>query len=125
MSLTWDRLAVGGVALRTLRHGAVAVGDNIYVYGGVLRGNPTDDLMVFNTGHMIIVILLRGPYLWLLGCTSLYVFSLLRFSVSHLDAGQNQRIASSGPVRHLLNVPPSIPHRTVSLDYIKMLRGRK
>ncbi|XP_037340801.2 rab9 effector protein with kelch motifs [Pungitius pungitius] len=52
VSLTWDRLAVGGVALRTLRHGAVAVGDNIYAYGGILRGNPTDDLMVFNTASL-------------------------------------------------------------------------
>ncbi|XP_054469031.1 uncharacterized protein zmp:0000001301 [Anoplopoma fimbria] len=52
VSLTWDCLAVGGVALRTLRHSSVAVGDNIYVYGGILGGNPTDDLMVFNTASL-------------------------------------------------------------------------
>ncbi|KAM8744233.1 uncharacterized protein AB9X84_018278 isoform 1-T3 [Acanthopagrus schlegelii] len=49
VSLTWECLAVRGVALRSLRHSAVAVGDNIYVYGGILGGNPTNDLMVFNT----------------------------------------------------------------------------
>ncbi|XP_037609013.1 rab9 effector protein with kelch motifs isoform X1 [Sebastes umbrosus] len=52
VSLTWDCLAVGGVALRTLRHSSVAVGDNIYVYGGIVGGNPTDDLMVFNTASL-------------------------------------------------------------------------
>ncbi|KAF7648911.1 hypothetical protein LDENG_00150020 [Lucifuga dentata] len=49
VSLTWEHLATVGVALRTLRHSSVAVGDNIYVYGGILEGNPTDDLLVFNT----------------------------------------------------------------------------
>uniref|UniRef100_A0A8P4KKU0 Rab9 effector protein with kelch motifs n=1 Tax=Dicentrarchus labrax TaxID=13489 RepID=A0A8P4KKU0_DICLA len=49
VSLTWDCLEVGGMALRTLRHSSVAVGDNIYVYGGTVGGNPTNDLMVFNT----------------------------------------------------------------------------
>ncbi|GLD51789.1 rab9 effector protein with kelch motifs [Lates japonicus] len=49
VSLTWECLAIGGVALRTLRHSSVAVGDNIYVYGGILGGNPADDLLVFNT----------------------------------------------------------------------------
>ncbi|KAM8827678.1 uncharacterized protein AB9W97_004026 isoform 2-T2 [Spinachia spinachia] len=52
VSLTWDRLAVGGVALRTLRNSAVAVGDTIFVYGGLLRGTPTDNLMVFNTASL-------------------------------------------------------------------------
>ncbi|XP_021478389.1 tip elongation aberrant protein 1 isoform X2 [Oncorhynchus mykiss] len=49
VSLTWERLATGGVSLRTIRHSSVSVGDNIYVYGGLLDGVPTDDLMVFNT----------------------------------------------------------------------------
>uniref|UniRef100_A0A3P8TYH5 Zmp:0000001301 n=1 Tax=Amphiprion percula TaxID=161767 RepID=A0A3P8TYH5_AMPPE len=49
ISLTWECLVTGGLALRALRNSSVAVGDNIYVYGGVLDGNPTDDLMVFNT----------------------------------------------------------------------------
>ncbi|KAI3361905.1 hypothetical protein L3Q82_001984 [Scortum barcoo] len=40
---------VGGVALRTIRHSSVAMGDNIYVYGGLVGRNPTDDLLVFNT----------------------------------------------------------------------------
>ena len=71
VSLTWDCLAVGGVALRTLGHSAVAVGDSIYAYGGLQEGNPTDDLMVFNTGPyyiIIIIILIKGPYFWLLMC---------------------------------------------------------
>ncbi|XP_053267644.1 rab9 effector protein with kelch motifs [Pleuronectes platessa] len=49
VSLTWDCLSTGGVAVRTLRHSSAAVGDNIYVYGGILGGNRTDDLLVFNT----------------------------------------------------------------------------
>ncbi|XP_029985308.1 tip elongation aberrant protein 1-like [Sphaeramia orbicularis] len=49
VSLTWGCLATRGVALRTLRHSSVAVGDNIYVYGGHVGGNPTDNLLVFNT----------------------------------------------------------------------------
>ncbi|XP_034565078.1 rab9 effector protein with kelch motifs [Notolabrus celidotus] len=49
VSLTWDRLVVGGVSVRTLRHSSVAVGDNVYVYGGIVGGSPTDDLLVFNT----------------------------------------------------------------------------
>ncbi|XP_024124302.1 rab9 effector protein with kelch motifs isoform X1 [Oryzias melastigma] len=49
VSLTWEWLAVGGVALRTLGHSSVAIGDNIYTYGGLLNGNPADDLMLFNT----------------------------------------------------------------------------
>ncbi|XP_051794829.1 uncharacterized protein zmp:0000001301 [Acanthochromis polyacanthus] len=49
VSLTWECLVTGGLALRALSNSSVAVGDNIYVYGGVLDGNPTDDLMVFNT----------------------------------------------------------------------------
>ena len=50
VSLTWDCLATGGVAVKTLRHSSVAVGDNIYVYGGIMGGNRTDDLLVFSTG---------------------------------------------------------------------------
>ncbi|XP_056874667.1 uncharacterized protein zmp:0000001301 isoform X3 [Takifugu flavidus] len=49
VSLIWECLAVRGVALTTLRHSSAVVGDNIYVYGGLLKGNPTNDLMVFNT----------------------------------------------------------------------------
>ncbi|CAL8318130.1 unnamed protein product [Lota lota] len=49
VSLTWEELATGGVALRTLGHSSVAVGDSIYVYGGTVGGVPSDDLMVFNT----------------------------------------------------------------------------
>ncbi|XP_061837041.2 uncharacterized protein [Nerophis lumbriciformis] len=49
VSLTWDYLTTGIVTVRTLRHSSVAVGDNIYVYGGTLAGTLTDDLMVFNT----------------------------------------------------------------------------
>lgn len=64
VSLTWECLAVKGVALRSLRHSSVAVGDNIYVYGGILEGNPTNDLLVFNTGPYIILI--KEPYFWVL-----------------------------------------------------------
>uniref|UniRef100_A0AAQ6IJ09 Uncharacterized protein n=1 Tax=Anabas testudineus TaxID=64144 RepID=A0AAQ6IJ09_ANATE len=53
VTLKWDCLEIGGVALRTIRHSSVAIGDNIYVYGGLLGGSPTDDLMVFNTVSLI------------------------------------------------------------------------
>ncbi|XP_037835480.1 rab9 effector protein with kelch motifs [Kryptolebias marmoratus] len=49
MSLSWELLETGGVVLRTLGHSSVAVGDDIYVYGGVLDRTPTDDLLLFNT----------------------------------------------------------------------------
>ncbi|XP_041825478.1 rab9 effector protein with kelch motifs isoform X2 [Melanotaenia boesemani] len=53
VSLTWECLATRGLALRALRNSSVAIGDNIYVYGGLLKGSPTDDLMVFNTVSLI------------------------------------------------------------------------
>ncbi|XP_043087605.1 tip elongation aberrant protein 1 [Puntigrus tetrazona] len=49
VTLTWEKLETGGVCLRSLRHSAAALGDNIYVFGGLLNGVPTDDLMMFNT----------------------------------------------------------------------------
>ncbi|XP_034152979.1 rho GTPase-activating protein gacHH [Esox lucius] len=49
VNLEWERLTIGGVSLRTVRHCSVSMGDNIYVYGGLLDGVPTDDLMMFNT----------------------------------------------------------------------------
>ncbi|XP_015247223.1 PREDICTED: rab9 effector protein with kelch motifs-like [Cyprinodon variegatus] len=49
VSLTWECLSTSGVAPRGLRHSSAAAGDNIYVYGGVVKGDPTDDLLVFNT----------------------------------------------------------------------------
>ncbi len=49
--LTWEKLLTGGVCLRSLRHSTAALGENIYVYGGILDGVPTDDLMMFNTGQ--------------------------------------------------------------------------
>ncbi|KAM9820177.1 uncharacterized protein ACB057_000773 [Neosynchiropus ocellatus] len=48
VSLTWECLATGGLPLRSLNHSSAAVGDNIYVYGGTLKGTPSDDLLVFN-----------------------------------------------------------------------------
>ncbi|KTF83230.1 hypothetical protein cypCar_00041502 [Cyprinus carpio] len=49
VTLTWEKLLTAGVCLRTLRHAAAALGNNIYVYGGILDGVSTDDLMMFNT----------------------------------------------------------------------------
>ncbi|XP_016519975.1 host cell factor 1 [Poecilia formosa] len=49
VSLAWECLSAGGVAPRVLHYGSAAAGDNIYVYGGQLEGEPTDDLLVFNT----------------------------------------------------------------------------
>ncbi|XP_030622920.1 acyl-CoA-binding domain-containing protein 6 [Chanos chanos] len=49
VSLTWEKLVTKGLPVRTLYHSSAAVGDNIYVYGGLLDGVPTDDLMMFNT----------------------------------------------------------------------------
>ncbi|ROL54997.1 Rab9 effector protein with kelch motifs [Anabarilius grahami] len=53
VTLTWEKLLSAGVSLRTLRHSAAALGENIYVYGGILDGVPTDDLMMFNTVSLI------------------------------------------------------------------------
>ncbi|KAF5906907.1 spindlin-1, partial [Clarias magur] len=53
VSLRWEKLDTGGVALKTLRHSSAAFGDNIYVFGGILDGTPTDDLMMFNTVSLI------------------------------------------------------------------------
>lgn len=50
VSLTWECLLAGGVTPRVLQHSSATAGDNIYVYGGVLKGDPTDELLVFNTG---------------------------------------------------------------------------
>ncbi|KAJ8287021.1 hypothetical protein GJAV_G00046090 [Gymnothorax javanicus] len=50
--LTWDNLKTSGVSLRALKHSSAVVGDNIYVFGGVLDGVPRDDLLMFNTVSM-------------------------------------------------------------------------
>ncbi|KAK2818821.1 hypothetical protein Q5P01_024382 [Channa striata] len=52
VSLTWDCLATGGVALRTLRHCSVAVGDNIYVYGGTRGGMSLTWMPVKTSGSL-------------------------------------------------------------------------
>uniref|UniRef100_W5MVX0 Zmp:0000001301 n=1 Tax=Lepisosteus oculatus TaxID=7918 RepID=W5MVX0_LEPOC len=51
-SLTWEKLKTGGVSLKSLKHSAVTVGDNIYVFGGILDGTPKDDLLMFSTVSM-------------------------------------------------------------------------
>jgi len=51
VTLTWEKLLTAGVSLRTLRHSAAALGENIYVYGGISGEVPTGDLMMFNTGQ--------------------------------------------------------------------------
>ncbi|XP_047660426.1 acyl-CoA-binding domain-containing protein 6 [Tachysurus fulvidraco] len=53
VTLKWEKLNTGGVALKTLRHSSAALGDNIYIYGGILEGTPRDDLMMFNTVSLI------------------------------------------------------------------------
>ncbi|KAK1800805.1 hypothetical protein P4O66_005989, partial [Electrophorus voltai] len=53
VTLRWEQLKTGGVPLKSLRHSSAALGDNIYVYGGILDGRPTDNLMMFNTVSMI------------------------------------------------------------------------
>ncbi|KAJ8261222.1 hypothetical protein COCON_G00169450 [Conger conger] len=50
--LTWDNLKTGGVSMRTLKHSSAALGDNIYVFGGILDGVARDDLLMFNTVSM-------------------------------------------------------------------------
>ncbi|XP_057176408.1 rab9 effector protein with kelch motifs isoform X3 [Triplophysa rosa] len=49
VTMTWEKLPTAGVSLRTLKHSSAALGENIYVYGGIQDGVPTDDLMMFNT----------------------------------------------------------------------------
>lgn len=52
VTMTWEKLPAAGVSLKTLKHSSAALGENIYVYGGLLDGVPTDDLMMFNTGQL-------------------------------------------------------------------------
>lgn len=52
VTLKWEKLDTCGIALKTLRHSSATLGDNIYVYGGILDGTPRDDLMMFNTGQL-------------------------------------------------------------------------
>ncbi|KAG9353662.1 hypothetical protein JZ751_011784, partial [Albula glossodonta] len=51
-ALTWENLKTSGVSLRALKHSSAAVGDNIYVFGGILDGIVRDDLLMFNTVSM-------------------------------------------------------------------------
>ncbi|KAL6472374.1 hypothetical protein MHYP_G00185620 [Metynnis hypsauchen] len=53
VTLRWEKLVTGGVSLRTLRHSSAALGDNIYVYGGMVDGTPTDNLMMFNAETLV------------------------------------------------------------------------
>ncbi|XP_055063381.2 uncharacterized protein [Misgurnus anguillicaudatus] len=53
VTMTWEKLLTAGVSLRTLKHSSAALAENIYVYGGILDGVPTDDLMMFNTVSLI------------------------------------------------------------------------
>uniref|UniRef100_A0A3Q2VSC2 Zmp:0000001301 n=1 Tax=Haplochromis burtoni TaxID=8153 RepID=A0A3Q2VSC2_HAPBU len=68
ITLTWECLAVGGVALRALRHCSAAAGENIYVYGGAVEGNPTDDLVVFNTSLTWTPVKTSGSLPWGQSC---------------------------------------------------------
>ncbi|XP_066567722.1 uncharacterized protein LOC136755167 [Amia ocellicauda] len=47
--LAWERMRTSGRSVRSLGHSAAAVGDNIYVFGGIVDGVPGDDLLMFNT----------------------------------------------------------------------------
>ncbi|XP_023678876.1 uncharacterized protein [Paramormyrops kingsleyae] len=49
ISLTWEKLKTSGVSPRGLKHSSAAVGDTIYVFGGIVDGIITDDLLMFNT----------------------------------------------------------------------------
>ncbi|KAK7898724.1 hypothetical protein WMY93_019577 [Mugilogobius chulae] len=49
VSLEWSMLEVKGRLLKTLDHCSASVRENIYVYGGILQGTVSDDLLVFNT----------------------------------------------------------------------------
>ncbi|XP_033870076.3 rab9 effector protein with kelch motifs [Acipenser ruthenus] len=48
-TLTWEKLKTSGRAVQSLKHSSDVVGENIYVFGGILKGNACDDLLVFNT----------------------------------------------------------------------------
>ncbi|KAG7476980.1 hypothetical protein MATL_G00088550 [Megalops atlanticus] len=50
--LTWEKLNIGGFPPKTLKHSSAVVGDNIYVFGGILDGIASDDLLMFNTVSM-------------------------------------------------------------------------
>ncbi|KAM4706742.1 uncharacterized protein O3C94_000288 [Discoglossus pictus] len=48
-ALTWEKLKTNGTAPQTLSHSLTAVGDNIFVFGGIHHGRVLDDLFMFNT----------------------------------------------------------------------------
>nr|XP_056704506.1 uncharacterized protein LOC130476577 [Euleptes europaea] len=48
-SLTWQKITTTGIAPQTLKHSSAVVGENIYVYGGILYGKAVDDLYMLNT----------------------------------------------------------------------------
>ncbi|XP_051876593.1 rab9 effector protein with kelch motifs [Pristis pectinata] len=48
-SLIWEKLQVNGIAPNTLNHCAALIGDNIFVFGGIQKGEVSDDLFMFST----------------------------------------------------------------------------
>ncbi|XP_028660676.1 rab9 effector protein with kelch motifs [Erpetoichthys calabaricus] len=52
-TLMWEKLKTSGMAPKTLKHSSAAVGENIYVFGGVANGIVRDNLLVFNTVAMM------------------------------------------------------------------------
>ena len=57
VSLEWKVLDVRGLVLQTTAHCSASVGENIYVYGGTSAGTVSDDLLVFNTGLFVYIVL--------------------------------------------------------------------
>ncbi|TRY60835.1 hypothetical protein DNTS_026775 [Danionella cerebrum] len=52
VTLTWGKLLCGAVSLRSLKHCAAALRENIFVFGGIVGGALTNDLMMFSTVSM-------------------------------------------------------------------------
>ncbi|XP_069785153.1 kelch domain-containing protein 3 [Narcine bancroftii] len=48
-SLTWEKLQVNGIAPNTLYHSSTLIADNIFVFGGIEKGEPSDGLFIFST----------------------------------------------------------------------------
>ncbi|XP_053555932.1 actin-fragmin kinase-like [Bombina bombina] len=50
-TLSWEKIKTNGSSPVTLHHSVVAIGENIFVFGGIYHGSVTDDLLMFSTGN--------------------------------------------------------------------------
>lgn len=55
-TLSWELCPTQGHQPKAVGHSTAVVGDTLYVFGGIYRGNATNTLYMLNTGNCIILI---------------------------------------------------------------------